>query len=157
MAIAGLVLSLLLGGAETVHEVMSHAELLEEERQISATLVQVGDLIHAEKYSDAYALCDEDFRSYVTPEQFKSQLQLVQTPSSLGKLKSMSGNGIVKFETANGSRIAITKAIMQFSNINGDSQRFDVELRQSGGKWLILRFPFFAEPKPGSSKDDFNL
>jgi hypothetical protein len=154
LAIIGLALALLLGGSETVKELMKEAVIREDERQVSATLVHVGELIRDGKYDEAYLLFDDDFHSYVKPELFKSNLATVQAPRSLGPLKSMDSNGIVKFETAGGTQLAITRAKITFGRV--PDERFEVTLRKIGGKWLILRFPFFSEPKPGS-KDNFDI
>lgn len=157
LALAGLVLAVLLGGAEAALEWKQHADLKQDASRISATLSEAGKLIHEGKYEQAYGLYDDAFKSYVTPELFQSNMLSVQAPRSLGQLQSMEGNGIVKFESAGGARLAITKAIIKFANIKGEDDRFDVALREIGGKWTIVRFPFFAEPKSKGGADDFNL
>lgn len=154
LALAGLGLAVILGGAVGAMEWKNYAALKEDESRISATLSEAGKQLHDGKYDQAYALFDDSFKSYVTPELFKSNMISVQAPRGLGKLESMAGNGIVQFESANGARPAITKAIIKFANIRGEDERFDVALREVGGKWMIVRFPFFAEPKKGGA-DDF--
>jgi len=155
LAWAGMGLAILLGGAEGAMEWKDYTALKADERGISATLSQAGKLINEGKYDQAYEFYDASFKSYVPPELFKSNMLSVQAPRGLGKLQSMEGNGIVHFESAGGARLAITKAIIKFANIKGEDERFDVALREVGGKWLIVRFPFFAEPK--SSAEDFNF
>jgi hypothetical protein len=154
LAIIGLALALLLGGGETVKEAMKQAAIREDEQQVSATLVHVGELIRDGKYDEAYALFDDHFHSYVKPELFKSNLISVQAPRSLGPLLSMDSNGIVKFETARGLPKAVTRAKIAFTKV--PDERFDVELLKVGGKWRILSFPFFTEPPP-ASKDNFDF
>jgi hypothetical protein len=156
LAWAGLGLAVILGGAEGAMEWKDHAALKEDERRISATLSEAGKLIIEGKYDQAYALYDDSFKSYVTPELFKSNMLAVQAPRGLGKMESMKGNGIVQFESAGGARMGVTKAIIKFANIKGEDERFDVKLREVGGKWMIAEFPFFAEPKKGGA-DDFNI
>jgi hypothetical protein len=155
LAIAGLALCLLFAGVEIFNEVQGVLSVRDDEKMIDSTLAEAGKLIHDGKFNEAYALFDDSFHSYVKPDQFQNTMIGVQK-SPLGTLESIEGNHLVQFESAGGTRVAGTKAKIKFAH-TAEAERFDVALREINGKWKILRFPFFQEPKPGSKNDVFNF
>lgn len=153
LAILGILLCLGFGGGEIAKEVIAIASVHSDKEQISKAMATAGKLVGEQNYQQAYALFDDSFKAFVTPDHFKNTWQAVQNPKSLGRLESMEWNGVVEFEMAGGSQVAITKAKIKFAN--SQDERVDVFLRKIGDKWLILRLPnFFPEPKPTASKKD---
>jgi len=154
LAIGGILFCLLFAGVEIFTEVRGVLAVREDENKIEATLTEAGKLIREGKYKEAYGMYDESFHSYVTLDQYQNTLAAVQK-QMLGPMESMEGNGLIQFESAGGTRVAVTKAKIKFART--DVERYDVTLREINGKWTILRFPFFQEPKPGSKNDVFNF
>jgi hypothetical protein len=161
LALLGLALCVLLGGAAVAKEGIAIARVKGDENRIAATLNQYGAAVRDAKYKEAYDLCDDDFQNNVSYDHFKKSWEQMLANSPLGKLEVMEWNGVSPiFESAAGSRLAGTKIRMKFAK--GNDERFDVTLRQVGDKWLVYRMPdfFVPEKKPTPSKkgeDVFNF
>ena len=168
LAMLGLLLSVLLGGAAIAREAIAVARVKGDESGISSVIAKVGEAVRQGKYDDAYGLFDTDFKKNVKPELFKSRWEEI-VKGSLGKLEIFEWNGITPyFESAEGHKMAATKVRTKFEK--GTEDRFDVILRETDGRWLISQLKgFFPEAgaaappsgggKPGSGKsnDVFNF
>jgi hypothetical protein len=170
LALLGLALSVVFGGAAIGREAIAVAKVKGDESRIASTISQVGDLVRQGKYDEAYGHFDTDFKQRVTPELFKSRWQSI-VEGTLGKLEIFEWNGITPvFESAEGHKMAGTKVRTKF--VNGTEDRFDVVLRETDGRWLISQLRgFFPEAGgganagggkggqggKGSSNDVFNL
>jgi hypothetical protein len=150
LALLGLLLSVLLGGAAIAKEGIAVARVKGDESGIASTLSKVGEYVRQDKYDDAYALFDTDFKQRVKPELFKSRWQEI-VQGSLGKLEIFEWNGVTPFfESAEGHKMAATKVRTKFEK--GTEDRFDVVLRETDGRWLISQLRgFFPEGAPAPS------
>jgi hypothetical protein len=169
LAVLGLVMSVVFGGAAIAREGIAVAKVKGDESRIASTINQVGELIRQGKYDEAYALFDTDFKKNVSAQQFKGRWQQI-VEGSLGKIEMFEWNGVTPvFESAEGHKLAGTKVRTKFEK--GTEDRFDVILRETDdGRWLISQFAsFFPEASPsrtppagskggkGSSNDVFNF
>jgi hypothetical protein len=156
LAVLGLLLSVLFGGGLVVWESMALAAVRGDENRIAQTLSELGRDVKAGDYKSAYALFTDDFQNRVKLEQFEAVWKSAQRPLALGSLHDVQWNEVTPtFGSEAGARTAVIKAIMKFER--AQEERFDVELRQVGGKWLIARLPsFFPERKPTKADDVFN-
>jgi hypothetical protein len=157
LALLGLGLCVLLGGAAIANQAIAIARVKGDENKIATTLSQYGTAVREGRYKDAYDLFDDDFQSNIPYDQFRKSWEQMLDNSPLGKLEVMEWNGVTPiFESAAGSRLAGTKIRMKFAK--GSDERFDVTLRQVGSKWLIYRMPdFFTPVKKKKPEDVFNF
>jgi hypothetical protein len=162
LAVLALALCVVLGGTAIAREVIAVMRVKGTESAIAATITKLGDSVRQEKYKEAYELFDPDFRSKVSLDRFQARWQTVQS-ANLGKLEVFEWNGVTPvFESAEGHRLAITKARAKF--VKGFDDRFDVILREVDGRWEIMRlesfFPTAPPQGPGGgqkSNDVFNF
>jgi hypothetical protein len=82
-------------------------------------------------------------------DRFQSRWQTLQS-ADLGKVEIFEWNGVTPvFESADNRRLATTKVRAKF--VKGFDDRFDVILRETGGKWEVLRLESFFPTAPAPS------
>jgi hypothetical protein len=162
LAYVGLSLCLLLGGSAILMGAMEIAGVRGDQKAIASTLSQIGSFVRQGQYKEAYALFDSDFHDRVSLQQFQQTWESAQTPppaGPLGRLESMEWNGVTPiFESQAGSRVALTKVRLKFQR--GKDERFDLEMRQVGNRWLITNFSQLfptRKPQQGRPADQFQL
>jgi hypothetical protein len=156
LAWGGLALSLLFGGGVVAKEVTGAMSVRDDERQINAVIVAMGEAVKSGRYADAYKLTDDEFQSKVKADEFQKTWEGVE--QGLGKLQFMEWNGVrPAFEKREGAMLAAAKARAKFAQTS--EERFDVLLRKSGSDWKIVGLPaIFAEKrKAPAGADVFNL
>jgi hypothetical protein len=156
LAWGGLALSLLFGGGVVAKEVTGAMSVRDDERQINAVIVAMGEAVKSGRYADAYKLTDDEFQSKVKADEFQKTWEGVE--QGLGKLQFMEWNGVrPAFEKREGATLAAAKARAKFAQTS--EERFDVLLRKSGSDWKIVGLPaIFAEKrKAPAGADVFNL
>jgi hypothetical protein len=153
LAWAGLALCVGLGGAELVALLTGTLSVRNDERGISAALVELGGVLREQKYKDAYALFDDEFQNRVDAKRFTSTWTAVQSKDGLGRLESLKWNGVrPQFLTLGGSRAAYVKALVKFER--SAEERFDIVLRQVGDRWLVAQLPAFFPDKAKRAEED---
>lgn len=158
LAIAGIVLSVALGGAAAARDLSANWATGGDAAAIASTLSDVQRLVRDNKYPEAYELFDQDFRARVTPKQFEAAWRAMQgeKPPGLGPLETFAWNGVTpEFGSAGGARIAGLVARIKFARSN--EERIDVIVRQVGNRWLINSVPFFPRERGRGDRDPFDL
>jgi hypothetical protein len=147
LALLGLLLCVVLGGAAIAREAVAVARVRGDESRIAATISQLGERVKEQKFQEAYELFDPDFRKRVSLDAFQKLWRDVQS-GTLGSIDVMEWNKVTpSFESAEGRKVAGTKVRAKFTK--GFDDRFDVVLRETDGRWLIVRLPqFFPENSP---------
>lgn len=140
VAVIGLLLSVLLGGGVLGREIIDHQHAREDARQMEALATRLGDAIKARQYDAAYHLFDVNFRTRISPEQFKAHWASLQMPPST-PLKSMAWNGVLpqyeKWE-GNDTLLGVMYVTVNFENAEG---RFTFVCRKVGSGWEIFNIP----------------
>jgi hypothetical protein len=142
VAIVGLLLSLGFGGFYSASKVYADLQNRSDEEHIVANVHKLGDLIHDGKFSDAYALFDDDFHKKVSPAEFEAgwKLQIIKNPY-LGNVRKIEWNKLLTFEVSPLDNSKQANGMMLLYARPEEPIRIHLSFRFVDGNWLIDQFP----------------
>jgi len=150
LAWTGIVLSLLTAAGVGAADMLAQARVAPERRQMNQILLDLGRHIQSGNYAAAWELFDPGCRNLMTLDEFRKRWEDIQSPPPLsgGKLVMLKGNDVFDFSALGESRIALTKAIIQFEHSPVPGRWPVVFRKQASGQWRILRIVDLIDPRP---------
>jgi len=151
LATGGLVLSLAFTGVVGGKAWKDISAVRQDKIVVSQIVSRLDETIRAGNLEEAYALFSPKFTARVPLDEFKKRLTLVANSPNLGKLKSITWNGImIAFEDPmTESRFARCLIDLQLEKAAAPSKH-DFVLRDYSGKWQIEDLPsIFPSAAPG--------
>ena len=150
LAIAGLVLSLAIGGFVIAQQAADYYRTQADQQEIASLVQDLGNQIKSKDFAKAYALFDGDFQERVPLDKFKTRLayfESAQAVELLGHMTGMEWNGLLQFDTdvKTGSQMAGGVGRMTFEK-KGEPARQSMVFRKIGSKWKVDAMPDLFPP-----------
>lgn len=153
VALAGLLLSLGIGGWVIASQATDYVSTRADEQQIAQIIDKLGQDIKDKNYDAGYKLFGASFPSRVTPQRFGERLAMYhsdQAKALFGDYKSLKWNGHTEFQKdeRTGELTATTVALGYFEKSGNDPLRINMFLRKTGGNWVIENVDLFQNDAP---------
>jgi hypothetical protein len=150
-AIGGIVLALLIGGIVLVKAVAGRFQSKADREAIAARIEEVGRLVKAKDYDNAYKLFSGRFQSRINRQTFETKWESTQTFQRLGRITSIEWNRtniLFQEDPSSGARVGFAASWINFEK-GEEPARFTFEFRKSGPNWEVDDIPsLFPPDKP---------
>jgi hypothetical protein len=150
LAVIGLLLSLGFGGFTIGKDVIETMRNREDERQIDSVISQLQAAVKADKFDEAYQLCDDHFKQRVPQELFVSRMKSANASPMLGHITGFQRK-LLKFDAdpVTDDRLSDGLVLVSFEKIAGQD-RYGMIFRKVSDKWWIDDMPsMFPAERPG--------
>jgi len=129
-----------------------------DEKRVNTLIADLGKAIAADQYDKAYTHFTPEFQREHGLQEFSEKLKLFHQ-SSMGRVLSIEGNGVVRFDDETGMRIGDTLTVFRFEKDdpkedNSGRARPSVRVRESSpgsGRFLVSDWDLFPPkqaPRP---------
>jgi hypothetical protein len=148
----GIVLALAIGGFVFVRAATDQFQSRADRQAIIGKMEELGRLVHARQYEQAYAMFSPRFQNRINRATFDAMWDLNQKYPDLGAISRMEWNRTTidfKDDPDSGARVGYAAAWVRFEKSN-EPARYTFVFRKSGPNWLIEDAPtvFPAERAP---------
>jgi len=154
-AIGGIVLALLIGGIVLVKAVAERFQSKADREAIAARIEEVGRLVKAKDYDNAYKLFSSRFQNRINRPTFETKWESTQTYQGLGRITSIEWNRtniLFQEDPSSGARVGFAASWIHFEK-GEEPARFTFEFRKSGPNWEVDDIPsLFPPDKPARSR-----
>ena len=139
LAIAGLLLSVLLGGGKAAYDGVTALRVTEDEAKIAQLIHAFGQDIVAGNYEQAYQKCNERFRDRVPLAAFIQTMKNMRQLPGLGALQSIEWNQHrMEIEEKSDASTTYAYAMTLFQHAGSPyPQRLVITFAKDSGAWLI--------------------
>jgi hypothetical protein len=129
-------------------KVIEDRQLALEGQRISALCQEWGQDITAGQYEKAYKLYSDRFTDKVSLDEFKANLQYVQSNTITGPIAKAEWNGLAQFDSDSTTGITKASGMVVITYQKGMSDRWATFFRLSNGHWQFDSMPdVFTEQK----------
>jgi len=148
LAWAGIILAVLLGGADRVLGFIQGQAQENDQQQVARLISNLGERLAKNDDASAYALFTDRFRQRVTPDAFTAKWAVIR--KNVGPVKAISWNGVgMRFEKdGTGTLYGMAMAKAEFGNNTPSDGRQQVNARKGDTGWQIDAIPLlFTEDR----------
>jgi hypothetical protein len=147
LAIIGLLLSLGFGAFTIGKEVFESVRNSADEKQIDGLIGQLQADVKAEKYDEAYQLCDDHFKQRIPIELFTARFKAANSSPMLGRISGFQRK-LMKFDNdpVTDDRMGDGLVLVNFEKITGQD-RYGMIFRKLNDKWWLDDLPSLFPPE----------
>jgi hypothetical protein len=145
----GIVLALGIGGFVLARAVAKQVQNRADRQAIVGKIEELGRLVHARQYEQAYALFSPRFQNRINRATFDANWETSQKYPELGPIAGMEWNRTdidFKDDPDSGARVGYAAAWVRFEKA-AEPARYYYEFRKSGPNWLIEDAPTIFPPE----------
>ena len=150
IAVLGLLLSLAFGGFYVARSAYEGVRQRADQQAIVDLVHGFGTDLAGGNLGAAYARCDPEFKSHVSPDLFDSTLRPMKTSPVLGTFMGIDWNGILTYSTdvSTGEPLADGMVFLNYSQ-SPRPMRIAMGFKKVDGRWAIDQMPsLITPPKP---------